>query len=299
MSYSLGIDLGGSSVKAVAVTPEGETLHRSNTDFDAQGRMDWADKIHALVVNISKERNGPPDSIGLSAPGLAALDGRSIANMPGRLEGLVGLNWTDYLKSRTPVPVLNDGHAALLGEVWLGAGRGCKNVIMFTLGTGVGGAAMVDGRLLKGRAGRAGHLGHLSLDPDGVADICGTPGSLEVAIGNYNIRERTNGRFKTTHDLISAHVKGDAEATRIWFKSVKALAAGVCSCINILDPEVVIIGGGVARAGEVLFEPLDRFLEPMEWKPLGERARIVPAELGEFAGALGAAWNGMKAAGVQ
>ncbi|MGV3755735.1 MAG: ROK family protein [Verrucomicrobiota bacterium] len=291
--YALGIDLGGSSVKAVVVTARGEVLVKRQEDFDASTSMAWAKRISAIVRGFTAEQGKDPIAIGLSAPGLAAADGKSIVNMPGRLAGLVGLDWTKHLQMEKTVPVLNDGHAALLGEVWMGAGKGCQNVIMLTLGTGVGGAAIVDGQLLRGRLGRAGHLGHTSLDPDGVADICGTPGSLEVAIGNCTIAERSGGRFASTHDLIAGYKSGDAKAKEIWLKSVKALAAGVCSFINILDPEVVIIGGGIARAGDALFKPLEEFLEPMEWQPTGTRAKIVPAQVGEYAGALGAAYHAL------
>ena len=293
MNYAIGIDLGGSSIKAITATPAGEALSRHNIDFDPEQSMEWAEKIRALVQQLQQERGGPAGSIGVSAPGLAAADGRSIACMPERLQGLEGLDWTQYLSAPGMVPVLNDGHAALLGEAWVGAARGFANVILLTLGTGVGGAALVDGRLLRGHIGRAGHLGHSSLDPDGPPDCAGTPGSLEVAIGNCTIQERSGGRFHTTHELIAAHLKGDAEASAIWLKSVKALAAGICSFINILDPEAVIVGGGIARAGAALFGPLQRFLERMEWRPGGHRARILPAQLGELAGAFGAAHNSL------
>ena len=293
-TYGLGIDLGGSSIKAVAVTPAGELLSRHNIEFDPAQNMEWAEKIRALVRHLQHECGDPADGIGLSAPGLAAADGRSIVCMPERLQGLEGLDWTKFLSAARTVPVLNDAHAALLGEAWVGAARGLQNVIMLTLGTGVGGAAMVDGRLLRGHIGRGGHLGHSSLDPDGPPDCAGTPGSLEVAIGNCTIQERSRGRFQSTHDLIAAYLKGDAEAAAIWLKSVKALAAAVCSFINILDPEAVIIGGGIARAGTALFGPLQEFLEPIEWRPIGQRTRIISAQLGEFAGAIGAASSGLK-----
>src|ERR1051325_313643 len=93
---------------------------------------------------------------------------------------------------------------------------------------------------------RAGHLGHVCLDPNGPVDVTNMPGSLEMMIGNCTITERTNGRFKTTHDLIAAHNAGDAGATTVWLKSVRDLACAVASFINVLDPEVVIIGGGIA-----------------------------------------------------
>src|SRR5208282_3807408 len=132
----------------------------------------------------------PPAWIGLAAPGLAAPDQRLIRCMPGRLPGLERLVWRKVLKAAGPVPVLNDAQAALLGEVWRGAARGARNACLLTLGTGVGGAALVDGRLLRGHIGRAGHLGHASLDPAGPPDVARTPGSLENAIGECTLKAR-------------------------------------------------------------------------------------------------------------
>lgn len=294
MSYVIGIDLGGSSVKTVAVTPEGKTLAEAVATFDAEASMDWSRKIRAVVEEIQSQQAEPASHIGLSAPGLSAKDGRSIAHMPGRLQGLEGLEWSSFLKTSRPVPVLNDAHAALLGEAWLGAARGFQNVIMLTLGTGVGGAAIVDGHLLRGHIGRAGHLGHISLDIDGSPDVCGMPGSLEVMMGNCTIAERSHGRFQTTHDLVAAHLAGDAEASHIWLRSVRALACAVGSFANVLDPEAVIIGGGIARSGEALFEPLRQIVSEVEWKSAGYQVKILPATLGEFAGAFGAASNAMQ-----
>ena len=377
MTFALGIDLGGSSVKAVAVTPDGNLLAQTNTPFDVNEQFDWARRIQQIVIELDAaaeaslspqrgeglrvrgddgnshkpkrsvlgettphpgslpvERRGRlrASAIGISAPGLAARDGRSIARMPGRLHGLEGLDWTEFLQvgravgsaPETPendgtaqsslaassaveipspailagfVPVLNDAHAALLGEAWLGAARGFQNVFMLTLGTGVGGAAIVDGRLLKGALGRAGHLGHVSLDLDGPRDVCGMPGSLEALIGNYSIEQRTDGRFQTTHDLVAAHLRGDSFATEVWLKSVRALGYAISSLVNVLDPEAVIIGGGIARSGVALFEPLECFVRDTEWN-VGAPVKILPAQLGELAGAYGAAWNALKESGA-
>lgn len=294
MSHALGIDLGGSSIKAVAVTPEGRTLAQRQVEFDSDTDRDWAKKIRTLVAEFSLKYGNPAAGIGVSAPGLAALDARSIAVMPGRLLGLEGLDWTTFLDSPKAVPVLNDAHAALMGEAWLGAARGFRHVILLTLGTGVGGAIIADGKLLRGAFGKAGHLGHSCLDPRGPPDVCGMPGSLEVAIGNWNVRERSGGRFETTHELIVAHLAGDPDATRVWIESVRALACAIGSFANILDPEAVIIGGGIARSGAALFEPLQQFLDKVEWRPGGGRVKLLPAALGELAGAYGAAFNALR-----
>jgi len=289
MTRGIGIDVGGSSVKAVLVSADGERLSEMNESFDPEIPMAFAETVRNVVQTL-----GPASFVGLSAPGLPARNGRSIAELPNRLPGMEGLDWSELLGCGVEVPVLNDAQAALAGEVWLGAARGSSDVILLTLGTGVGGAAMVDGRLLKGHTGKAGHLGHISLDPEGPPDICGAPGSLELMIGNCTIRERSDGRFTTTHALVEAVCRGDVEASRIWTRSVRALACAIASFGNILDPEVAVIGGGIARAGAALFGPLEEELRRMEWATCGHRIRLVPARLGELAGAYGAAWNALR-----
>ena len=289
----LGIDLGGSSVKRVVVTNDGVLVEARVTSFNPERVGDFLETI-ARQVKADREQFGEPGRIGVSAPGLAAVDGQSIASMPGRLDGLVGLDWAQFLGRTDRVPVLNDGQAALLGESWTGAARGCRNALLLTLGTGVGGAAIVDGHLLRGFTGKAGHFGHLSLDPFGATDICGTPGSLEDAIGNHNIARRSGGRFASTLELIAAVRSGDTRAAEVWQRSVQSLAAAIASLANILDPELVILGGGIAAAGDLLFPPVRTFLERFEWRPTGRALRVVPAQLDEFAGAWGAARNALS-----
>lgn len=290
MSYSIGVDLGGTNIKIVVVSNDGAVLEYLTCDTaDSEGS--WAKTIKANLDQIQSRRDHSPAHIGLAAPGLAAKDGRSIAYMQGRLEGLQGFIWSDFLKSSSPVVVLNDAHAALLGEVWQGAAKGYSNVILLTLGTGVGGAVLVEGRLFKGHIGRAGHLGHVAVNSDGPHDIVNTPGSLEQMIGNYNIFERSGHRFTSTRKLVEAHLAGDEEATKIWLRSIHHLAAAMASFINSFDPEIVIIGGGIAQAGAALFEPLGRELDRFEWRPMGHQVPVMPAALGENAGAIGAAYH--------
>jgi len=296
---AIGVDLGGSRIKLVTVNETGAILDCSlleTSDSDkskAEGKLNWAEVIRVELPSVEKKLGQRADAVGIAAPGLAARDARSIAFMPGRLQGLEGLDWTQFLARAEVVPVLNDAQAALVGEAWIGAARASQNVFMLTLGTGVGGAAIVDGHLLKGHIGRAGHMGHLCLDVLGMPDVTGIPGSLEDAIGECKLRERTKNRYRSTEEVVAAHLAGDAEASQIWLTSIEKLACGIASLINVLDPEVVILGGGIARAGEALFAPLRKHVDEIEWRPGGQRARILLAELGEFAGAIGAARNAM------
>lgn len=290
--YAIGIDLGATHVKAVAITPPGDLLTEDRFDTgDVESA--WRERIRTYVASVERNR-GEAAWIGVAAPGLAAPDGRTIAWMQGRLADVQGLDWTAHLGRRGVVAVLNDAHAALIAELWRGAAVGAQDAVLLTLGTGVGGAIACDGRLLRGHLGRAGHLGHLSLDSDGPHDIVNTPGSLEDAIGDHTVHARTGGRFASTAALVAAHVAGDIDASRVWLRSVKVLAAAVASIINAVDPEVFLIGGGIARAGPALFDPLGRFLDDFEWRPSGARVRVVPAALGELAGALGAARHAME-----
>jgi len=294
MPYGIGVDLGGTNMKIVAVSEEGQMLDRSTCQTQIDSPGSWVDTIRQKIKEIENDQAESARWIGLAAPGLAARDNLSIASMPGKLRGLEGLSWTDSLQTSHSVPVLNDAHAALLGEAWIGAAVGYSNAALLTLGTGVGGALLAEGRLYKGHIGRAGHLGHISLNPDGPPDIVGTPGSLEQTIGNSTLAERSAGRFTSTRQLVEAHLNGDVEATDIWLRSVYNLAAGITSIINAFDPEVIIIGGGIAQAGPALFDPLAGFMERIEWQPQGQRVRIIPAALGDLAGTLGAARYAMN-----
>jgi glucokinase len=291
MSYAIGIDLGGRRIKAVAVAETGEVLDSLTSPTGDDASAAWATEVERLIGRLEACGGAPAAWLGLASPGVPARDGRSMADVNGHLESLRGVDWTELLGRERPVPVLNDAHAALLGEAWLGAAVGCRDAVLFTLGTGVGGAAIADGRLLTGHLGRGAHLGHICLDVDGPPGATGLPGSLEDAIGDITVRARSGGRFASTAELVERHLAADEEASRVWLRSVYVLACAVASVINTLDPEIVIVGGGIARAGRALFDPLREHLDRVEWRPYGEAVRIVPASLGDFAGALGAARN--------
>ena len=289
--FILGIDLGGTHVKGLVVDELGR-VHAEDTRPTEDGAAGaWRDNVRRVVAGL--QGRFPTIAVaGLCAPGLASRDEKMIVSMPGRLRGLEGLDWSGELG--LPTVVLNDAHAALLGEVWLGAARGGTNVLMVTLGTGVGGAAMVDGRLLRGHLGRAGHVGHLSLDPAGELDIVRTPGSLEDAMGDCTVGRRSGGRFATTRALVAAVIAGDEAARAVWERSTGALGAALAGLINVLDPQMIVLGGGIAAAGEALFTPLKVALDRMEWRIGASGVALVPAKLGAQAGAFGAVYRALQ-----
>ena len=296
--HAIGIDLGGSRLKTVVISDDGLVLDKHvesirNQDDPNFDMAPWAESVVRRVETL-EARYGAAAAVGLAAPGLPDPPETSIAHLPARLHGIESLNWAGLLQRKSHVPVLNDARAALIAERCYGAAQGCSQVFLLTLGTGVGGAAIVDGHLLRGNINRAGHLGHISLNPWGPPGITGIPGSLEEAIGECSLQQRARKRYASTRNLVAAHRAGDSTASEIWLRSVYALACGIASLINVLDPEIVVIGGGIAEAGDALFVPLREYLHDVEWRPTGAAVQVVPAQLGEFAGAIGAAHYAMN-----
>jgi glucokinase len=207
--------------------------------------------------------------------------------MPGRLQGLENFDWSDFLNHKTWV--LNDAVAALMAEATLGCARSKKNVVMITLGTGVGGALLIDGKPYHGNFQKAGHIGHISLNCEESTDITGMPGSLEDAIGNCTIQKRSLGKFKDTYSLLDAYRKGDHLARWVWLTSVRKLSIAIASVTNMLSPECVVLGGGIMEAGNDLIEPLESFLSLYEWRAGGNKVTIMKAQFNDMAGAIGAA----------
>jgi predicted NBD/HSP70 family sugar kinase/uncharacterized phosphosugar-binding protein len=294
MRYAIGIDLGGTNVKLAAIDEQGQNLDRASFETRDEPGGTWAARIRTEVQAHEARRGARP--AGVATPGLPTPDYQSVAALEGRLAGLVGIVWKDLLETTATIRVLNDAQAALVGEAWKGAAAGYREVVLLTLGTGVGGGILSEGRLARGAIGRAGHVGHISLDPEGPAPATSpVPGALDAKIGNSTVAARTKGRFTQTRDLVAAHLAGDREASEVWLRSVRDLARGITSILNVVDPEIVVLGGGIAEAGPALFDPLQRFLETIEWRPLGKAVPVVPARLGEAAGALGAARAAMQA----
>lgn len=283
----IGIDLGGTRIKAVAIDDQGKILHHHYHPTNDGDDLVWKNVIAKAVLETQIAVNRSDTLIGISAPGLPNAGNSAIAFMPGRLQGLENFMWSDFLKARTFI--LNDAIAAMMAEARFGAAKDRKNVVMLTLGTGVGGAILIDGKPYQGAFNKAGHLGHMVIDSEGEPDVIGMPGSLEDAIGNCTIEKRSQGRFSSTHHLLEAFRKGDGFAAEVWFTSVRKLAIGLASLTNILSPEMIVLGGGITEADKNLFDPLDEYMAKFEWRAGGNHTEIVKAQYGDLAGAVGAA----------
>ena len=289
---AIGIDLGGTRIKAVAIDTNGNVLHENYQPTNDGDDTVWKNAVSAAVKELQTILKKDKINIGLSAPGLPDSNNTCIACMPGRMQGLENFIWSEFLQQ--PTYVLNDAVAAMMCEAKFGAAKNKKNVVMLTLGTGVGGAILIDGKPYQGAMNKAGHFGHMVINDEGDPDVTGMPGSLEECIGNCTIEKRSKGKFMSTHELLAAYKRGDAFAKEVWMKSVRQLGAGLASIANILSPEVIVLGGGITQAGDDLFIPLKEFMKQYEWQPLGKTTKIVKAIYSDLAGAIGAACFAMN-----
>ncbi|WP_428661533.1 ROK family protein [Runella sp.] len=286
--HIIGIDLGGTNVKGIVIDETGTILKQHYVATQDTGDTTWRVNVLEMVLYLKSWLQGPVAAIGMSAPGLPDEHNSCIAFLPNRLNGLENFIWTHYLGEKSFV--LNDAHSALMAEAAFGVAKGYKNVVLLTLGTGIGGGLLINGQLYQGLNQMAGHLGHFSLNAtDDEVSIIGMPGSLEYAIGNYSVAKRSKGRFESTWELVEAYRKGDAWATLVWLTSLQKLAVALSSLINAFSPELIVLAGGITFADGALFEPLKQYMDLYEWRPGGKQTPIVQAHFGDMAGAIGAA----------
>lgn len=282
---AIGIDIGGTRIKGVLIDEKGKIHKELVCDTNDEGQQWKSDvkKTFESLASLSTENF----VIGLSAPGIPNKQNTSIEFLPNRLQGIEGFSWSELLSKETLV--VNDAIAALAAEASFGNAQNCEHAVLLTIGTGVGGAILINRKIYQGAFQKAGHIGHMSVDMDGDPDICGMPGSLEEAIGNYSVLKRSNGKFNDTLEVLQALHHNDQTAIDVWEKSIKALAVGISSIGNILSPEKVILAGGITKAGDKLMSPLRKFMDQYEWRAGGTKMEIEMAAFSDKAGAIGAA----------
>ena len=307
--YILGIDIGGTRLKLARVSHDGTILDRrikeTPTSFE-----DFSNTLTSLVKELIAGSDGPI-AVGVGCKGVVDTYSSTVLRQPGTFRFLEGLNFPRLLNPlfKHPVPVHadNDARVALAGEVIWGAAKGKRNVVMLTLGTGVGGALLVDGRIVRGEKGGAGLLGHITVDPNGRFCDCGNRGCLETVFSARAIEaEALNAvyrgtesllteRFKddisqlTCHAAFQAAAEGDKVALLIRDEATKTLAAAIAGLLHVFDPEVVILGGQIVEAGDSLLEPIRNEVSWRTKRFLGRVVPIVPSAVQDSSGVVGAA----------
>lgn len=282
----IGIDLGGTAIK-LGCFDEAGTCGRSLTIPTPQPATPEAviEAIVGAIAEIDPDRHCV--AIGLGTPGPADAEGR-IAKVAINLSGWQNVPLADWLEERCdrPTIIANDANCAGLGEYWLGAGRHFQHLILLTLGTGVGGAVILDGKLFVGHQGTGAELGLITLNPDGPACNSGNRGSLEQHVSVQAIRRRTG---LEPDELGQRADQGDVKAIAFWQHYGRDLGAGLASLVYVLTPQAIVIGGGVSASAKHFFPTTQTELEQRVLPSSRPNLQLLIAELGNQAGMVGAA----------
>ncbi|MEM1169912.1 MAG: ROK family protein [Cyanobacteria bacterium P01_H01_bin.35] len=291
-SLVLGIDIGGTSIKLGCFTRDG-ACHQSLAVPTPQPATPKAvinlieETISVLRKEPQLENLGTIQAIGIGVPGPVDAEGR-VSRIAINLSDWQEVPLAELLEEKTGLPVViaNDANCAGLGEAWLGAGSQFKNMIMLTLGTGVGGAIILDSKLFVGHTGTAGELGLITLNPDGPKCNSGNNGSLEQYVSVQAVRRETG---KEPLELANLALAGDKFALEFWQNYGRILGVGLTSLIYILTPEAIIIGGGISAASELFLPATKAEIQRRVLFSSYLNLQLLTALLGNKAGIVGAA----------
>jgi len=293
----IGIDLGGTAIKLGRFRQDGTCVQSLSVATPQPATPSAVVEVMVEAIASLRSTNVTLHAIGVGTPGPADAAGR-IARVAINLAGWHDVPLADWLEAKTGCPTIlaNDANCAGLGEAWLGAGRRFANLILLTLGTGVGGAIILDGKLFTGHQGAAGELGLIALNPDGPACNSGNQGSLEQYVSVQAIRRRTG---KEPAELGVLARNGDQFALDFWESYGRDLGIGLASLIYVLTPEAIVIGGGVSASAEFFFPSALAEIERRVLPSSRASLQLLTADLGNQAGMVGAAklaWQTFKEA---
>jgi glucokinase len=300
-ALAIGIDMGGTSIK-VGTCERDTVIHRdaSIRTADFRGPEALAGEIERRVRALKRRFPGV-EAVGVGVPGFVDRN----TGLVHELTNVAG--WREYflakrLREGTGLPAIaeNDANCMGIAEFYHGAGRGLRNFLAITLGTGVGGAVFIDGQLHRGSGFGAGEVGQCSIDYRGVPGPHGNTGALERYVGNRQVAARAAVLYRESGQarpreacrpvaLAAAAADGDPVARQVWDEFTTRLACALCNAVWLLNPEAVIIGGGIAQAGDIIFKPLREKMNAQLARPFCENLLIIPAHFGNEAGMIGAA----------
>ena len=297
----VAIDIGGSWIKGALVGADAKPMAGERVATPDAGESELVEAVEALALGLMEQaqsRDTPAVAVGVSTAGV-------IDESSGTARHSANLRWRNtalgrHLEERTELPVtlLQDARAAGQAEAVLGAGRGAGSFLMVILGTGVGGAVIIDGQPLMGSHSLAGEIGHLQLDPDGPRCGCGGRGCLEMVASGKALSRRyaaATDRLLPAEAVLALVAEGDPIATGLWSDAISGLSVALAAAVAVLDIELVVLGGGVAAAGPLLLDPLTK--ELARRVVLAPPPRLTVAALGNDAGILGAAAAALRSVG--
>lgn len=310
--YAVSIDLGGTNIKLAIVKDCKKIINKISVPTknykDKQHLIEGLSQLALKLIKESGFARSQILGIGIGAPGLIDSD-RGIIHRLVNIRGLKGVPLRALIQQKTGLQTFleNDVNVMTLGELYYGAGKGAKNMLCITLGTGVGGGIVIGGNLYRGSTLSAGEIGHMPLNESGPRCNCGGRGCMEKFVGNQYIINTTAKKIKeggksiiekmvkgdlkriTPEIVSSAAKKGDSLAIKIWEEVGYHLGVTLAGVINLLNPEKIVIGGGVADAGKFLFDAIRKTVNERAMDVPSAGAKIVKAKLGQDAGLIGAA----------
>lgn len=298
---AIGVDVGGTGIKAAIVGLNGELVDCAHAPSPRS-----IPALRDFVQSVVKRAQAPVRGIGIGCKGIIDCASTRVKSLPGDLHFLEGHFLSEAIGSENVLLCAdNDARVALIGEVLWGAARGRRNVVMLTLGTGIGGAVLVDGIVLRGANGAAGHLGHITIDPRGGLCICGNYGCLETHFSSRAIESDywahihraapaklsigSNGEVPNPESIFRAAADGDECARYVVDRALEYLAAALVSFLHTFDPEIFILGGNIVAAGPQLITPIQDKIARRTKILLGREVPIVFQTLVGYGGVAGAA----------
>ena len=304
----IGIDVGGTNVKIALVDDKGSILYSNSVPTRAEMGYEYTvNNIKQAIRDLMSETKVTGiEGIGFDFPG--QIDYKNgIVRLAPNIPGWVNIPIAKIIEDEFKIPtrIDNDVHCAALGELNFGAGKGCENFICMTVGTGIGSGIVINGKLVRGASNAAGELGHIKLQMhEGPLCGCGDHGCLEAFASGPSIvamaeeyilggkstkfRELASGGEITPFIVAEAAKQGDPVARRIFARIGEYIGFGLSSVVNLLNPKKIIIGGGVADAGDILLDPIKETIKKRAMVVAGSAVEIVPAKLGNTAGVIGA-----------
>lgn len=305
--FRIGVDVGGTNIKIALVDREGHISYSNSIPTRAEMGYEYTisamkQAIKDLMTETKTDKNSI-EGIGFGFPGQIDYKNGIVKNAPN-IPGWVEIPITSTMEKEFGIPtkVDNDVRCAALGELNFGAGKGCQNLVCITVGTGIGSGLIVNGKLVRGASNAAGEIGHIKLQMTGGPICgCGDTGCFEafasapsiVAMAQDYIKGGKSTKYRefgeiTSYSVAQAALEGDGVAKRIFNIIGEYLGIGLASVVNLLNPEKIIIGGGVAESGDLLFNPIRKVISERTLEISGSAVEVVPAKLGNTAGVIGA-----------